>query len=194
MFSRGRTRIRLAGLTLDQIRRLRPMPSGYETDRVFHLSKELSSHGITWQLEEVRLQRPLSKLYDRGIRAEWLESYADAGPSESLRFLGALQEGEVVGLATWTVTEWNATLWLVDIRVRPENRGSGVGSVLVDGLKERCREQELRGIFVETQIRNYPAVRFYRRCGFDIVGFNDHLYGNDDLTQQDVALFLFLEV
>lgn len=194
MFSRGRAGIRIAALTLDEIRNLTPLPSGYETDRVFELRKKASRDGVAWQLEEARLQRPLTKTYDRGVRAEWLDIYADAGPVDSLRFLAALQHDRVVGLATWTVVEWNSTLWLVDIRVHPEKRGSGVGSTLVNGLKEQCREQELRGIFVETQISNYPAIRFYRRRGFDICGFNDHLYTNDDLAEQDVALFLFLEV
>ncbi|MBV9281740.1 MAG: GNAT family N-acetyltransferase, partial [Chloroflexi bacterium] len=49
------------------------------------------------------------------------------------------------------------------------------------------------GIAVETQINNYPAVSFYRKHGFEISGFNDHLYSNDDLARQDVALFLFRE-
>jgi ribosomal protein S18 acetylase RimI-like enzyme len=73
-------------------------------------------------------------------------------------------------------------------------RGQGLGSALVDRLATICRQEHLRGIAVETQNRNYGAVRFYLRRGFRITGFDDHLYSDDDLARQDVALFLFLEV
>ncbi len=193
MFSRKRTALSIAPLGLDQVRSLPPLASGYETDRVFQLHRRQTGNGVEWRLEEERLPHPFSKAYDLGVRGEWLDSYADAGPPESLQFLGATRAGEVVGVATWTVIDWNASLWLVDIRVRAESRGSGVGTALVDALADRCRADELRGIFVETQIRNAPAIRFYRRRGFVVSGFNDHLYTNQDLAEQDVALFLFRE-
>jgi GNAT superfamily N-acetyltransferase len=148
---------------------------------------------MQWSLVEERLSRRIAKIYDDGEGAEWLESYADAGPPEALRFLGATRSGRVQGIATWTVTDWNDTLWLVDIRVRAENRGTGVGTALIGGLLDESRRTSLRGIFVETQIRNYPAVCFYRRRGFEISGFNDHLYTNHDLDEGDVALYLFRE-
>jgi ribosomal protein S18 acetylase RimI-like enzyme len=56
-----------------------------------------------------------------------------------------------------------------------------------------CRTEDLRGIFVETQVQNYPAICFYRHHGFEIAGFNDHLYSTSDLEVGDVALFLFRE-
>lgn len=194
MFSRRSPSIRVAALTLDQVRSLPPMPSGYETDRVYRLEKRARKDAVEWALKGVRLEHPFRKRYDDGVSGEWLESYADAGSPESLRFLGATQDENVLGVATWTVSEWNASVWLVDIRVRADYRGTGVGTALVHALRERCGKEGLRGIFVETQICNYPAMRFYRRCGFEISGFNDHLYTNADLVDQDVAVFLYLEV
>jgi ribosomal protein S18 acetylase RimI-like enzyme len=112
---------------------------------------------------------------------------------EELSFLGARRGGEIAGLLTWRAVGWNDTLWLVDVRVREAERRTGVGSALIRALDRIAREERVRGIFVETQIANYPAVRFYQAHGFTISGFNDHLYTNDDLELQDVALFLFLE-
>jgi ribosomal protein S18 acetylase RimI-like enzyme len=193
MFSSRRSELSVEPLSLEQVQALPALPSGYETDRVFNLVRERAGSELTWQLREVRLDQPLTKMYDQGEAAEWLDSYADAGPPDALRFLGATHRGQVLGIATWTVSEWNAVLWLVDIRVRPADRGSGVGSALLDALTAQSRSDRLRGISVETQIRNYPAVCFYRKHGFQIAGFNDHLYTNSDLADQDVALFLFKE-
>lgn len=194
MFFSRQSQGRVVSLTLDQIRKLPAIASGYDTDRVFHLARNEIDTGITWELSERETVKPVHKVYDDGEGAAWLGSYGDAGPPEALRFLGAERHGRVEGIATWTVTDWNSSLWLVDIRVRAESRGRGMGSALVDELVRQCRRQNLRGIFVETQVQNYPAVCFYRRHGFAVTGFNDHLYTNQDLADQDVALFLYREV
>src|SRR5260370_25866720 len=94
--------------------------------------------------------------------------------------------GEVRGLVTWQKVAWNDTVWLVDIRTRREDRRSGVGSALLENLKSHTATLHARGISVETQINNYPAIRFYRKHGFELSGFNDHLYTNRDLEKQDV--------
>jgi streptothricin acetyltransferase len=194
MFFSRTTENRVVPLTLDQLRALPPIASGYDTTRVFRLTKRETDAGISWDLTEHENPLPVHKVYDDGESATWLKTYADAGPPESLRFLGAERGSRIEALATWTVTDWNASLWLVDIRVRARCRGQGLGSALIDELVARCREASLRGIFVETQIQNYPAISFYRRHGFTVTGFNDHLYTNQDLVEQDVALFLFKEV
>lgn len=194
MFSRGRSSVRVVSLTLEGVGKLAPIASGYETNRVFQLSRQETAQGIQWSLMERELERTVYKVYDDGRGTSWLESYSDAGPPESLHFLGAERSGRIEGLATWTISSWNASLWLVDIRVRAECRGRGMGSALMDELVALCRKHGLRGIFVETQVQNYPAVCFYRRHGFKVAGFNDHLYTNHDVADQDVALYLFKEV
>jgi len=84
-------------------------------------------------------------------------------------------------------------MWLLDIRVREDVRRRGVGASLLGHLQQVAGRQRLRGILVETQSNNFPAVRFYQKQGFELVGFNDHLYTNDDTGRDDVALFLFWE-
>jgi ribosomal protein S18 acetylase RimI-like enzyme len=150
--------------------------------------------GFAWSLIEESLPHPFSKSYDGGNVDQWLLSYEDAGPISKFRFFGAIRDGEMFGLATCSVSEWNSALWLVDIRVRESSRRSGVGSALIESVVELCREEQLRGVLVETQNRNHPAVCFYRRHGFQISGFNDHLYSNEDIANQDVAVYFFLKV
>jgi ribosomal protein S18 acetylase RimI-like enzyme len=185
--------ITCSDITVDEARSLPPIVSSFETDRVLRLIAERKSATMQWRLVEERLARPYRKRYDSGRLDDWLEPYLEVTPLESLKFIAARKDGGVAGLLTWQKVGWNNTVWLLDIRARKEVRRSGVGSALVARLKDETLRLRARGIFVETQVNNYPAIRFYRRHAFVISGFNTHLYTNDDLEKQDVALFLFWE-
>lgn len=154
---------------------------------------ERDSDGLAWRLREETLPIPFGKRYDDGVVEEWLAGYEDAGPPEELRFAGAYRHGRLVGLLTWKPMAWNGTLWLLDIRVEEAERGTGVGGGLLLDLDRQARTLDARGITVETQINNFPAVAFYRKHGYRIAGFHDHLYSNRDLPLQNVALYLFKE-
>jgi len=180
-------------ISLREARKLGPIDSGFQTDRVLRLHREERAGGYLWELKEEQLLSPFMKQYDSGRLDEWLRLYADSAGIDGFCFALASLDEQAAGLLTWRSMAWNDTLWLVDIRIRPAARRLGVGSALVGFLKRVAIEQKVRGITVETQINNYPALCFYRGQGFEIAGFNDHLYANDDLQRQDVALFLFWE-
>lgn len=180
-------------LSLPDARLLPGIPSGYETDRVLRLHRSGGTERLVWTLRDHILDRPFVKQYDDGRLDEWLKTYADAGSPEELEFLAAYDEDRYVGLLTWRLMEWNTSVWLVDIRTRRENRRQGVGSWLVTWLKQETRRLGARGIAVETQTSNFPALSFYRSQAFEIVGFNDHLYRNDDTVTGEVATYLFWE-
>jgi ribosomal protein S18 acetylase RimI-like enzyme len=180
-------------ITLNDVYAFPPIPSAFTIDRVFRLDQERSQETTCWRLSEQRLPAPLNKTHDNGDPVEWLSSYEDSGPAESFCFLAAEIQGECVGLLTWKPVPWNSTTSLLDIRVRGNTRGIGAGTKLVNELKQIARGRGVRGISVETQVNNYPAVQFYLRQGFEIVGFNDHLYTNHDASESEVAMFLFWE-
>jgi ribosomal protein S18 acetylase RimI-like enzyme len=180
-------------LTLAEVRRLPRIPSSYETDVVFRVQRDPDPGGIVWGMREERLVQPFSKVYDEGDVDDWIDSYQEVAGPGALRFIGAFDGSTCIGLATWTHTAWNSTVWLADIRVRRERQRSGTGSLLLSSVKSETAEARLRGIRVETQNTNHPAIQFYRRHGFVLCGLDDHLYSNQDLAMQEVALFLFWE-
>jgi GNAT superfamily N-acetyltransferase len=67
-----------------------------------------------------------------------------------------------------------AVIW--DIRVRLEERGSGVGSHLVAAAENWARSKGCSQLKVETQNINVPACRFYARNGFRIGSVDPHAY------------------
>lgn len=181
-------------MNVRQAKRLDPIPSGFVTSRVFRLDRQQAGAAATWQLHAVDLDVPFRKDYDDGHLDDLLTLYAESSRPEELRFTAALDGSRAQGLATWRHLRWNDSIWLIDIRARPETRRRGIGSLLMECLKQTVLEGGARGIAVETQINNYPAVQFYLKHGFVVAGFNDHLYTNRDRDTQDIALFLFWPV
>lgn len=185
-----KTEVACREITVDEARGLPPIPSGFTTSRILHLRRWTHDGDVHWSLSEEVLPAPVRQVYDHGDLEDWLPIYAEGEPSGKLRFIEA-RCGDVLGLLTWKFVEWNNTVWLADVRVREDRRRQGVGSELLKALKREARALNARGVTVETQIRNVPAVRFYERHGFRISGFNDALYVNQGMKEQDVALFLF---
>ena len=180
-------------LSLKEARKLSPISSDFRTNRVYVLGRAGDEDRVTWTLEEQEARNPISKAYDGGKVGDIISSYGEDVRPENLHFLGAFVGGEVAALAIWQLVAWNDTLWLMDIRTRDADRRRGLASGLLDWLKGVARDEKLRGILVETQTNNYGAVRFYRKRGFQLAGFNDHLYTNEDVARSDVALYLFWE-
>ncbi len=191
--TRRQAPISCSPVSLAEARRIGKIESGFTTNRVLRLRRNELRGEIEWTLSEEQLSQPYSKRYDRGSVDDWLEAYAEERDFYRFHFIAARASDRVLGILTWEAVNWNDTLTLVDIRVRAEGRGQGIGTALVDALKSEARRHAVRGIGLETQINNEPAVRFYQAQQFVIAGFNDHLYSNRDLQTQDVALFMFWE-
>jgi ribosomal-protein-alanine N-acetyltransferase len=84
------------------------------------------------------------------------------------------REGDVLGFAVcWTVADQSH---LLNIAVRPDARGRGIGTAL---LRECCRRGAEAGaerIYLEVRAGNAEAVRLYRREGFVAEGIREKYY------------------
>lgn len=67
-----------------------------------------------------------------------------------------------------------AVLW--DLRVVPERRTGGIGSLLFRAVEDWARERRCRQVKVETQNINVPACRFYARMGCTLGAVNRFAY------------------
>ncbi len=82
--------------------------------------------------------------------------------------------------------EWNRRAVIAHLYIDARARGQGIGTRLVQELRALAIEHGARQLFVETQNVNFPAVRFYERNGFTLVGLDTSLY--EDASE--MALFL----
>ncbi|SHK57081.1 L-amino acid N-acyltransferase YncA [Pseudonocardia thermophila] len=77
--------------------------------------------------------------------------------------------GQVVGCALWFLnfSTWTGVhgIYLEDLFVRPEHRGSGLGKALLAALAEICVERGYGRLEWSVLDWNEPAIGFYRSLG-----------------------------
>lgn len=78
-------------------------------------------------------------------------------------------DGEVVGMAVWflTFSTWTGTngIWLEDLFVDPEHRGTGLGRALLTALASECVSRGLRRLEWWVLNWNTPSIAFYESLG-----------------------------
>jgi ribosomal-protein-alanine N-acetyltransferase len=97
--------------------------------------------------------------WTRGIFLDGLKSY-----EIWLMFEGDQQVGH--GVINVIIDEAH----LLNITVKPESQGRGLGLLLLDRLMKRAYELNGRECFLELRASNQSAYRLYERYGFNEVG------------------------
>jgi GNAT superfamily N-acetyltransferase len=91
------------------------------------------------------------------------------GPSPAVFCHVAETNGEVVGLAIWFLnySTWTGKhgIYLEDLFVRPEARGTGLGKALLMTLIEIAKERGYARVEWSVLDWNTPAIEFYRALG-----------------------------
>jgi ribosomal protein S18 acetylase RimI-like enzyme len=96
----------------------------------------------------------------------------------------------VVGVAAIEYEKWNRRARLQHLYVDRAARGQGIGQMLVEAAMVAAHALGARGLWVETQTTNYPAIRFYERAGFNWCGFDTSLYDLDQ-SVDEIAVFFW---
>ena len=153
----------------------------FETDRMFRLNKEERSIA----LDEVVLISAISKSYSLQAEMEVLSQ---------LPWVQIAHDGKrIVGVAAIEHEKWNRRARLQHLYVDRAARCQGVGRMLVEAAMIASHTMGTRGLWVETQTTNYPAIRFYESAGFTWCGYDASLYGAGPLSDE-IAIFLWRSV
>ena len=67
-------------------------------------------------------------------------------------------------------------------------RSRGVGTALMKTIERSAEDAGARMLILETQSCNENAIAFYRKNGFEIVGFDLYAYSNADPERHEVRL------
>ena len=106
--------------------------------------------------------------------------------SESEYVLVAEADGRVVGFAMGTVIEKARSAWnyghLLWLGVDPDFSRRQVGSQLFDRFRDIMEAAGIRMLMIDTQADNEPAVRFFKRKGFE--NPTDHVYMTLNLQKE----------
>jgi ribosomal protein S18 acetylase RimI-like enzyme len=87
---------------------------------------------------------------------------------------------------------WNTYAYIDDVAVDIKYRRQGVGQALMEGAIHWAQAKGSPGIMLETQSNNVPACKFYESCGFELHGFDTHLYKAINPYTDEIALYWYL--
>ncbi len=149
-------------------------------------------------MSERAVEAPWVKDYD-AIRGEGPTGWASrfdltnwgliSAHEGSRRVGGAVIAFDTAGVSMLEGRRDLAVLW--DIRVRPEARSAGVGTLLFGAVERWARDRNCRALKVETQNANVPACRFYRQMGCTLGAIDRFAYAD---LPNEVQLLWFKEL
>ena len=99
-----------------------------------------------------------------------LEHFEESGFGEHPVWWAFVAEvdGQIAGFALWYIrySTWKGRrLYLEDLYVEPDMRGSGIGARLFERLVEEAKEKGFHGMVWQALDWNEPALNFYRKYG-----------------------------
>lgn len=178
--------IEIKTLTELDFDRFHQIGSGYISHEKYMVTKSEQDDQTMIALTLHPLKQPYVKVWEHD---EWTDTHYQEILKEGLS-LGLYEDGEMIGVALAEKREWNRTLWIWEFHIAPEQRGKGHGRRLMDALAEAGRGAGCRIMVAEAQNTNVPAIRFYRKVGFEVGGIDLSYYTNQDVEAFEVAVFM----
>jgi ribosomal protein S18 acetylase RimI-like enzyme len=134
-----------------------------------------------WRIELTLkpLEEPLEKDYTGTFFEEHVE--------EPIAFSATLNEDQI-GWIELGYEKWNNRMRVWEFLVKEEFRRIGLGSLLMDLAVRIAKERGARMLVLETQSCNVPAIAFYLKQGFRLIGFDSNAYSNEDIIRREVRL------
>ncbi len=148
------------------------------TEYVWQMDRIIEEGQITIGFREVRLPRAIQVEVPRATDS--LHKAAE----HSNGMLVAVFNGTPVAFINLDDSLVPNGVWIKDLAVLEQHRRQGIGSALLLAAQEWAIQRRLRKVILETQSKNYPAIRMAVKMGFELSGYNDQYYAN-----QDIALF-----
>ena len=162
----------------DDIPALIALEHNYVSDYVWQMELQRDEYKTSIIFRQVKLPRSVQVKYPRNPLAlsdEWTKRDG---------VLVASMETEIVGYTCMMNNMAPQTTWITDIVVRRHLRCQGIGTALVLASQDWALQKQNRRIILEMQPKNHPAISMAQKMGFELCGYNDHYYIN-----QDIALF-----
>jgi len=157
----------------------------YLTSAYFDLS--VIHEAESWKIELTlkSLAEQIEKISDSRFYEEFVEEP---------RVFAAELDGKQVGWIELGYHKWNNRMRVWEILVREEYRKKGIGTLLMDHAVKVAKEKGARMLVLETQSCNVPAINFYLKFGFELIGFDSNAYSNEDIQKKEVRLELGLRL
>lgn len=154
----------------------KPFTLTYSTAGYYDIEKTEEGFGFAYKF----FDKPQNISFDDRFLNDWLEDPVA---------YGAFKEGELLGYVEGTLEKWNNRYRISNICVFDANRRhAGIGTVLMNTILAEAVQSGARMVVLETQTCNETAIAFYRRHGFEIIGFDLYAYTNSDPQRHEIRI------
>ena len=141
---------------------------------------DIAKSNTGFQIEYKRFDKPTEMTFDDCMFNEWLEDPVA---------YGAFENGQLLGYVEGTLEKWNNRYRISNICVFDDTRRhNGVGTALMNTILKEAKESGARMVVLETQTCNEKAIAFYRKNGFEIIGFDLFAYTNTDPERHEIRI------
>jgi GNAT superfamily N-acetyltransferase len=149
----------------------------YTTDHVWQMdfNHDWEAGEVSVSFRQVRLPRSVRVEYPRPLHL--LENEWAKRPG----VLVAVLAGQPVGYVSLMLGRAPYTAWATDLIVDRPLRNQGIGTGLALAATEWAASMNCRNLVLEMQPKNYPAIQFAYRLGFEFCGYNDLYYANHEI-------------
>lgn len=128
------------------------------------------------------------KTFDKATEKSFEDSFFNEWLEEPVAY-GAFENGQMLGFVEGSIEKWNNRYRISNICVFDDvKRHSGIGTKLIEVILQEAKESGARMVVLETQTCNENAIAFYKKNGFDIIGFDLYSYSNNDPERNEIRI------
>ena len=126
--------------------------------------------------------------FDTAVERSFTDEFFGEWLGELVTY-GAFEGKTLLGFAEGTLETWNnrfriSNLCVFDIAARHR----GIGTALMNTILAEAERVGARMAVLETQSCNETAIAFYRKNGFEIIGFDLYAYSNTDPARHEIRI------
>ena len=148
----------------------------YTTNGYYDIERNNSGFQISYKVFDA----PVEKSFTDHFFSEWLEDPVA---------YGVFEDGELIGVVEGTPEAWNNRYRISNICIFDDTRRHcGIGAKLMDTILDEAKKSGARMVVLETQTCNENAIAFYRKNGFEIIGFDLYSYSNSDPERHEIRI------
>lgn len=157
-----------------------PLHVQYQIKQYYDI--EASAMGLQLILKEH--DTPKQYAYEDTIFSDWLEAPI---------VFGLFEDDELLGLIEGSIESWHNVFRITNVYIKEAYRRLGIGHTLMKHMIAYVKANlKVRGIMLETQTCNFPAIQLYQSLGFQLCAIHTHEYSNDDLQTKEARLDFIL--
>ncbi len=141
----------------------------------------------SWKIELTL--KPLRRTLEKEYKGRLFEDHI-----EEQRVFAAIQGDRQIGWIELGYDRWNNRMRVWEFLVEEGFRRKGIGTQLMEHAVKIAKEKGARMLVLETQTCLVPAIDFYLKFGFELIGFDTDAYSNEDVERKEVRLELGLRL